>query len=100
MSPSSEPPRRVGAEPQVLLDRQLGEGAAALGDVRDAELRDRLRAAAAERLPAKMISPLRLTVPEIARSVVVLPAPFAPSTATIWPSSTASETPSSARTGP
>jgi hypothetical protein len=30
-----------------------------------------------------MISPLRLTVPEIARSVVVLPAPFAPRTATI-----------------
>ena len=30
--------------------------------------------------------PLRWTVPEIARSVVVLPAPFAPSTATIAPS--------------
>src|SRR5688572_5585614 len=41
---------RVGAEPQVLLDRELAERAAALGDVRDAELGDRLRAAPAERL--------------------------------------------------
>src|SRR5918994_2107403 len=50
--------------------------------------------------PSYAISPVRLTVPEIARSIVVLPAPLAPSTATIWPSSTASETPCSARTGP
>ena len=41
-----------------------------------------------------------VTVPEIARSVVVLPAPFAPSTATTSPSPTVSETPRSACTGP
>ncbi len=51
-------------------------------------------------LPAKRIPPLRETVPEMARSVVVLPAPFAPSTATTSPSATSSETPWSALTGP
>ena len=51
-------------------------------------------------LPLNEIVPVRRTVPEIARSVVVLPAPFAPRTVTIWPSSTASETPWSARTWP
>ena len=50
--------------------------------------------------PAKRIAPLRLTVPEIARNVVVLPAPLAPRTATISPSATVSETPCSALTGP
>src|SRR5205814_1744936 len=44
--------------------------------------------------------PLRLTVLEIARSVVVLPAPFAPRTAAILPSSTRSVTPWSAFTAP
>ena len=38
-------------------------------------------------------------MPEIARSVVVFPAPFAPSSATAWPSSTARETPCSALIG-
>src|SRR3954447_5894255 len=51
-------------------------------------------------LPANMISPRVRTVPEIARSVVVLPAPFAPRTATACPSSTASEIPCSAFTCP
>ena len=51
-------------------------------------------------LPSSRISPLRLTVPETERSVVVLPAPFAPSTATTAPSGTASEIPRSASTGP
>ena len=50
--------------------------------------------------PAKAIRPLRRTAPEIARSVVVLPAPFAPSTATASPSPTLSETPCSAVTCP
>ena len=44
------------------------------------------------RLPATTTSPSRRTVPETARSVVVLPAPFAPSSATISPSPTVSET--------
>ena len=51
-------------------------------------------------LPAKRIAPWRATVPEIARKVVVLPAPFAPSTATTSPSATWSVTPCSARTCP
>ena len=50
--------------------------------------------------PANVIRPDRRTVPETARSVVVFPAPFAPSTATIEPSGTSSETPCSACTGP
>src|SRR3954447_22968039 len=51
-------------------------------------------------LPLNLISPpLRRTVFEIARSVVVLPAPFAPSTATTFPPSTVSETPCTALTG-
>jgi hypothetical protein len=36
------------------------------------------------------------TRPEIARSVVLLPAPFAPISATSWPALTSSETPRSA----
>src|SRR6266516_4848882 len=52
------------------------------------------------RRPAKVISPLFRTVPEIARSVVVLPAPFAPSSETACPSSTDSETPWRALIGP
>src|SRR5438067_225037 len=51
-------------------------------------------------LPANAILPLRLTVPDTARSVVVLPAPFGPSTATNSPSPTSSETPCSARIWP
>jgi hypothetical protein len=51
-------------------------------------------------LPARRISPLLRTVFEIARSVVVLPAPFAPRTATTACSATSSETPCSALTGP
>ena len=50
--------------------------------------------------PSKRISPDRRTVPEIARSVVVLPAPFAPSTETDSPFSTVSDTPWSALTAP
>jgi hypothetical protein len=46
------------------------------------------------------MSPLCRTVPETARSVVVFPAPFAPRTATIEPSSTASDTPCSAFVAP
>ncbi len=52
-------------------------------------------------LPAYSMRPdAGLTMPEIAFSVVDLPAPFGPSSATIAPSSTASETSRSARTAP
>src|SRR5258707_6119927 len=50
--------------------------------------------------PANSISPPLRTRPEIARRVVVLPAPFAPSSATISPSSTFSDSPCSATIGP
>src|SRR5690349_12160956 len=52
------------------------------------------------RSPAKTMSPLVRTVAEMARSVVVLPAPFAPSTATISPSPTERSIPCSACNGP
>ena len=51
-------------------------------------------------LPSSSIAPLRETMPEIARSVVVFPAPFAPRTATTSPSPTVSETSRRAWTGP
>ncbi len=44
--------------------------------------------------------PERRTVPEMARSVVVFPAPFAPSRATTSPSSSVSVTSCSALIGP
>ena len=51
--------------------------------------------------PASVTRPeLDRSSPEIVRSSDVLPAPFAPSTAVTFPSSTRSETPSTARTGP
>src|SRR5580765_3028190 len=51
-------------------------------------------------LPAKATPPVWRTSPDTARNVVVLPAPFAPSNATISPSSTWSDTPCSALIGP
>src|SRR5512132_2292611 len=51
-------------------------------------------------LPSNTISPVWRTVPDTARSVVVLPAPLAPSRATISPSATVSETPCRALIGP
>ncbi len=54
----------------------------------------------ASSFPPKRIWPARRTVFEIARSVVVFPAPFAPRTAVICPSSTVSVTPCSALIGP
>src|SRR6476646_2283922 len=51
-------------------------------------------------LPSNTISPVCRTVPDTARSVVVLPAPLAPSRATISPSATVSETPCKALIGP
>ncbi len=51
--------------------------------------------------PRKRTSPPRGgRSPEMARSVVVLPAPFEPSKVTISPSSTRSETPNSTCTSP
>ena len=74
--------RRHGAEPQVLLDGQVGERAPALGHVGDAAL-----ATASGRSPMSEARRTRSTPwprssPQMARSVVVLPAPLAPSTTT------------------
>ena len=81
--------RAVGADAQVLLDGQLGERAAALGHVRDALPGDLSRGCSPTG-PCRRSGrrPERRTMPEIARSVVVLPAPLGPRTATIRPSST------------
>src|SRR5436190_6832734 len=43
----------VGAEPEVLEDRQLRKGAATFGYVRDAKTNDRLRRAPPEQLPGE-----------------------------------------------
>ena len=55
--------------------------------------------------PVTSLSPIRtrprgLSIPEMARSVVVLPAPLAPSSATVSPSPTLNDTSSSTFTGP
>ena len=53
------------------------------------------------RSPAKTIDPLRGRVrPEMVRSVVLLPAPFAPSSATTSPGATERLTPLTALTAP
>jgi hypothetical protein len=51
-------------------------------------------------LPSKTIRPPDRTMPQIARSVVVLPAPLAPRMPTAPLSGTLSDTPSSTCTGP
>ncbi len=64
------------------------------------------RAIASGRMPVTLLPRKRIwpdvarTKPLIARSVVVFPAPFAPRSATISPSSTFSEMPRSARIPP
>ena len=92
-------PARVRTELEVLGHGEVDEGAAPFGHVRDPDL-----AAASgpplSCLPSSSITPERDTIPEIARSVVVFPAPFAPSTATTSPSRTTRETSYSACTGP
>jgi hypothetical protein len=50
--------------------------------------------------PLKRMVPVVLTMPVMARSVVVFPAPLAPSRETMAPSSTAAVTPCRAFIGP
>src|SRR5260370_17184857 len=50
--------------------------------------------------PSKTTLPVLRTVPDMARRVVVLPAPLAPRSATMPPASTLSDTPCSALMGP
>ena len=77
------------AEAEVLGDGEAEEQAAVLRDVRDAELCAALGCTRCRSRPSKRITPsIGCTRPETARSVVVLPAPFAPSRATISPGAT------------
>ena len=50
--------------------------------------------------PSKRMSPVARTMPESARNVVVLPAPFAPSSVVMPPASTARSMPNSAWVAP
>ena len=64
--------------PQVVLDRQVIERAAALGDVGDAAPHDVAGVPPANSSPSKRIEPPVVTIWQIAGRVVVLPAPLAP----------------------
>ena len=95
------PSRRAAAgeaEPEVLLDRQLGEDAPPLRHERDAGARDRLGRAPAQRLRRRGGSrpPRGGTRPMIACSVVDLPAPFGPIRPTISPLPTSRSRPRTA----
>ena len=83
-------PLAAVSEPEVLGDGEAEEHAATLRHVGDAELCPRGgRAARRCRSPSTRITPaIGRTRPEIARSVVVLPAPFGPSRATTSPAPT------------
>ena len=82
---------RVGRHPQVLAHREVREDAPALGDQAHAGAGERVgrgavdvAAARAMQLPAGR----RRSGPLHTASVVVLPAPFGPSSATTWPGAT------------
>ena len=81
-------------EAEVLGDGQAEEEPAALRDVGDAEPCPRARRRASEIACRRTATrpAIGLTSPEIARSVVVLPAPFAPSSATTSPAATVRST--------
>ena len=91
----------VRADAQVLVDGEVDDRAAALGHVRDARGRDLLGAPAEDRRGRRTRrGPAASIIPESARSVVVLPAPFAPRITTTSPSSTEKSSPCSTRTAP
>jgi len=74
------------AKLQVLFHRHGSESAAALRHVGDAEPHDVLGRAAGERGTSNSIVPVERTMLQIARKVVVLPAPLAPSRVVRLPS--------------
>jgi hypothetical protein len=80
----------VGADAEVLLDGQLLEDPTTLQDVLDA--------AGGESRGREVADRLTVERDDIARSSEDLPAPLAPSSATIDPSGTSRETPRRART--
>ena len=74
------------AEAEVLGDRQAEEDAPPLGHVRDAVASAGARRQRGEIAAVEQTRPAEgLTIPEMTRRVVVLPAPFAPSSATTSP---------------
>ena len=95
------------ADPEVLLDRQLLEDVAPLRHLGDAGADDPVRAHPFQARPRRVGSRRRgskpwwmSSRPEIALIVVVLPAPFGPSSATAPCSGTTNETPRSASETP
>ena len=91
----------VRAETQVLVDGELGERAATLRHVRDARRARPARASCPSiDSPSNVNAPRAGIIPDSARNVVVLPAPFAPRITTTSPSSTVKSTPYSTCTGP
>ena len=90
-----------GAHLEVLEHGHPREELAALGRLRDAAADDVVRGGVRDVLAAELIRPRRGWLsPLIERSVVDLPAPFAPSSVTISPSRTSSEMPFSAWIAP
>jgi hypothetical protein len=76
----------VRAEQQVVAHGRAGEDAPSFGDVRDPARTIRYAGTRVMSSPSKRIVPLfARTKPLIARSSEVLPAPFAPISATIVP---------------
>ena len=80
----------------------VGKHLAAFGHLADAEIADPMRRQPAMLPAAQHDAAARCgrSMPAMVRISVVLPAPLAPTIATIAPSATSSETPSSARTSP
>ena len=91
---------RVGAEHQVLAHRHVGEQAASFLHHDDAARRELMRRKPLTSSPLNSTLPLRAISRVMARSSVVLPAPFGPSTVTSSPSATVRLTGLSAATRP
>ena len=83
-----------GAEAKVLRDRQRAEHPPPLRAMRDADPHDARGRQAVDPLAGKTDRAARGRMrPEMVRSVVLLPAPFAPSSATTSPGATVRLTP-------
>ena len=92
---------KVRAHHQVFVHGEVGEHHAPLGHVRKAELHDLVRGQTGDVLAVVEDLPARgFTRPEMARSVVLLPAPFAPMSVTMLPAGTDNEMPCSALMAP
>ena len=79
---------------EILRNRKIGKYLVALGNEHDAQAGDLVRRPVFDALPLKVMAPSVTRAssiprkPEIARNVVVLPAPLVPSKATICPDCT------------